>query len=96
MQEHKSHKKTGLWLLICGLCLIVLGVGLHFGLRNDDTTHTNATDPADTDSISAPAYDRRKSVGNSPDIMKALADSMAAARARISAQVAADTIPAKQ
>lgn len=93
MQEHKSHKKTGLWLTICGVCLIAIGVGSHFWLQNK-SGETDSVEQADTVSTT-PAYDRRQSVGNSPDIMKALADSMAAARTRIAAEVAADTLSQK-
>lgn len=96
-QPEKPRGGVGRWgkiALIGGVCLLAIGIGCYFGLKTAKKPAAEAEEQImqTVDAIEkseTPATDRRNSVGNSPDIMKVLADSMAAARARIAAEAAA-------
>lgn len=83
----KPHTKYVIALSAIGLSII--------GLAGCNAKSDEQIDVEEADSVASAAYDRRQSVGNSPDIMKALADSMASARARIAEEIAADSLATK-
>jgi len=96
-QQPEKPRRGGRWgmmALTCGVCMLAIGIGCYFGMKSDKKPATDAEEQImqTVDAIEkgeTPVNDRRNSVGNSPDIMKVLADSMAAARARIAAETAA-------
>ncbi len=95
-QPAEKPRSGGRWIMIAltgGVCLLAIGIGCYFGLRSGKKPAAEAEEQImqTVDAMeehATPVNDRRNSVGNSPDIMKVLADSMAAARARIAAEAA--------
>lgn len=92
-EKPRGGVRWGKIALICGVCVLAIGIGSYFGLKSAKKPAAEAEEQimqaVDTiEKSETPANDRRNSVGNSPDIMKVLADSMAAARARIAAEAA--------